>query len=414
MSTITLSLRIFSLTLLAFCMMQSSVYGMEAAAEDDANLAVVKGPHRGRMLVEGDFSLELSIFETGVPPEFRAWIRDKQQAVSPRNVTLNVTLTRLGGVNDEIAFVAQDDFLRGQMEIYEPHSFAVTINAEYQGRNYQWQYDNFEGRTAIEAEVAMTMSIETEIAGSAELIDTIESYGRLTPHPELTRNVSARFDGEIKKVHVVLGQRVKKGDPLVVIESNESLKPYTIQSPLNGIISEKTANSGEQSKGRVLLRIIDTEILSAQLSIFPLDRNRIKVGAKVILKTDQEDAKPIHAQISRLDYALQENQAVTAYVDISNDQGSLKSGQFVTAEIQVERYQVPLAVKRVGLQSFRDFTVVYAKIGNEYEVRMLTLGRADREWVEVLGGLSSGTEYVTNNSFIIKADIEKSGASHDH
>ncbi len=49
-----------------------------------------------------------------------------------------------------------------------------------------------------------------------------------------------------------------------------------------------------------------------------------------------------------------------------------------------------------------------------YEVRMLDLGRADEEWVEVLGGLKVGTEYVTENSYLIKADIEKSGASHDH
>ncbi len=38
----------------------------------------------------------------------------------------------------------------------------------------------------------------------------------------------------------------------------------------------------------------------------------------------------------------------------------------------------------------------------------------DAENVEVLGGLEPGTEYVTGNSYLIKADIEKSGASHDH
>jgi cobalt-zinc-cadmium efflux system membrane fusion protein len=45
---------------------------------------------------------------------------------------------------------------------------------------------------------------------------------------------------------------------------------------------------------------------------------------------------------------------------------------------------------------------------------MLELGREAGPWVEVLGGLEPGTEYVTENSYIIKADIEKSGASHDH
>ena len=75
---------------------------------------------------------------------------------------------------------------------------------------------------------------------------------------------------------------------------------------------------------------------------------------------------------------------------------------------------VPLAVKRSGLQGFRDFTVVFAQIGDEYEVRMLELGRQDDEWVEVLGGLEPGTRYVTTNSFLVKADIEKAGAVHEH
>ena len=86
----------------------------------------------------------------------------------------------------------------------------------------------------------------------------------------------------------------------------------------------------------------------------------------------------------------------------------------ISAEIETETRNVDLAVKRSGLQAFRDFTVVYAKVGDQYEVRMLELGQAAGEWIEVLGGLAAGTEYVTENSFIIKADIEKSGASHDH
>jgi len=75
---------------------------------------------------------------------------------------------------------------------------------------------------------------------------------------------------------------------------------------------------------------------------------------------------------------------------------------------------VPLAVKTAAIQRFRDFEVVYAKVGDTYEVRMLEIGRRTPEWTEVLGGIEAGAEYVVGNSFLIKADIEKSGASHDH
>jgi len=82
--------------------------------------------------------------------------------------------------------------------------------------------------------------------------------------------------------------------------------------------------------------------------------------------------------------------------------------------VTIAEHAVPLAVRRAGIQGFRDFQVVFARFGDTYEVRMLELGISDAEWVEVSGGLSAGTEYVTGNSFLIKADIEKSGASHDH
>ncbi|TMS64034.1 secretion protein HlyD, partial [Pseudoalteromonas sp. S1731] len=61
-------------------------------------------------------------------------------------------------------------------------------------------------------------------------------------------------------------------------------------------------------------------------------------------------------------------------------------------------YTVDMAVKAESLKGFRDFTVVYGKFEDQYEVRMLELGRKSAEWVEVLRGIPLGTEYVTTTS----------------
>ena len=112
---------------------------------------VIKGPHGGRLLESDDFTLELSIFETGVPPEFRAWASQQGQQLKPTEVDLNITLTRLSsneaGKIDNIKFKPHGDAMRGDSVIYEPHSFIVTINALHNGTKHSWQYDNFEGRT---------------------------------------------------------------------------------------------------------------------------------------------------------------------------------------------------------------------------------------------------------------------------
>jgi membrane fusion protein, heavy metal efflux system len=372
-----------------------------------------KGPHRGRMLRDGAFAIELSIFETGVPPEFRVWATNQDKLINPNSVDLHVKLTRLGDGIDDINFIAQGDFLRGDMVIYEPHSFVVNIEATHNGKTYHWQYDNLEGRTSIEQAVADAMAIKTGIAGPATIHQTIPAFGTIALPAGAERYVSARFDGEITKLHVTLGDKVKKGQTLLTVESNESLKPYLIQAPADGVISEQLANEGEQTNGRNLLKITNNSQQIAKLAVYPIDYHKVTLGTPVSLTIDGM-TESIAGQVSFIEPNVRDDQARVAWVKISNSDDLPLTGSFVKAHLEVASFDVPLAVKRTGLQGFRDFTVVYAKVGEQYEVRMLELGRQGSEWIEVLGGLNAGTEYVTENSYILKADIEKSGASHDH
>lgn len=372
-----------------------------------------KGPHGGHMLTKDGFTLELSIFESGVPPEYRVWVTDNDQPVSPDHVDLQINLTRLGNIVDNIQFMPQGDFLRGDTEIYEPHSFVVSVEAKYKGNTYVWQYDNFEGRTTILPDIAQAFHLQTSVAGSQTMKEIVALYGQIDVNPKNKNEVSARFDGVIQSVDVSLGESVKKGQILAKVESNESLNTYNIRAPIDGVITQQVANIKEQTSGRRLFTITDTSNVWASLHIFPSERERIKKGAHVTI-TPSMGGQPYQGQISFINIISNANQSVTARIELTNTDGLLIPGTHITGHVKVAEYSVPLAVKRSGLQSFRDFTVVYAQIGNEYEVRMLQLGRQDDEWVEILGGLEPGTHYVSQNSYLVKADIEKSGASHDH
>jgi cobalt-zinc-cadmium efflux system membrane fusion protein len=372
-----------------------------------------KGPHGGRSLTSGDFELELAIFERGVPPEFRAWVRKGGQPVAVADVSLQVQLARLGGRVDEISFAPADDYLRGEGVVHEPHSFEVSIEAVHEGETHTWHYESFEGRTRIASEMAQSLGVETAVAEPAVLEDTVTVYGRIRANPERVREVRARFDGVVRAVHADMGSSVAKGNRLLTIESNESLNAYSIRAPISGVVTQRNANPSEQTSGRVLLTITDVSSVWADLSVFPGDRDRIRVGnpVSIVLAAGGE---PVTGEISTVEVMAREDQSVTVRADLPNHEGRLVPGTFVTAEITVGEHEVPLAVRREGLQAFRDFTVVFAQVGDQYEVRMLELGREAGEYVEVLSGLEPGTRYVAANSYVIKADIEKSGAAHDH
>ena len=403
------------LSLVAFCCVAYGCSNGDAPGEQSAETLpddAARGPNNGRLLRDGDFQIELAIFETGVPPEYRAWPTSDGSPVAPHAVDLRVTLTRLGG-EDVIEFRPQGDFLRGHTTVYEPHSFSVAVEASYEGRLHRWSYDSFEGRTRIEPEVAAALGIETEIAGPARLVETVTLYGQIAPDTERVRQISARFDGAIQSVAVTLGQSVEQGQLLAVVENNESLQSNRITAPIAGVVTERAANAGEQTAGRRLFTIVETSTVWADLAVFPSDRQRIRPGAKATIR-GAAGGDAVETTITQINVISGANQAVTARAALDNASGALLPGTFVTADVAIAEHDVPLAVKRIGLQSFRDFTVVYAQFGDQYEVRMLDLGRQFGDWAEVLGGLEPGTRYVTEGSYVLKADVEKSGASHDH
>jgi membrane fusion protein, heavy metal efflux system len=376
-----------------------------------------RGPHRGRMLRDGSFALELQIFEDGVPPEFHVYLYQDGKPLAPAAAQVSVELHRLDGEVNRIAFAPREDYLRGDSVVQEPHSFSVVVTATAGGMSHEWKFDSFEGRTTIAAATAQAAGVRTEVAGPATIPDVLSLRGRLVPNAERVRNVSARFPGPIRSVQRSVGDYVRAGEPLAVVESNESLTNYEVTSPIDGTVIERRANPGESAAGEPLFVIADYSSLLAELTLFPRDLARVKEGQRVKLRAAEGELQA-EGRILRVSPAIDADSGLkglyVARVAVQDAERRWAPGLFVQGEVQVAAVSVPLAVKRTGLQGFRDFTVVFAQVGETYEVRMLELGRQDETWAEVLGGLKPGTRYVAENSYLIKADIEKSGASHDH
>lgn len=268
--------------------------------------------------------------------------------------------------------------------------------------------------THIEDAMAAELGIETGRVEQRDLTQTLTVYGRLTIPDYAKAEIRAPYAGSVSNLRARLGQTVQKGQVLFSVKSNESLQTYTVKAPIAGLITSQSVVAGSQTADKVLLEITNTEQLIAELQVFPLDKPKVKMGADVVFYSPHDGAKTYKAKLQDALPILNAQQAKIFRVPIENKDGFFSAGEFVKAEIVIDTFTVPLAVRTEALQSFRDFTVVYAKIGDEYEVRMLELGRRSGDWIEVLSGIEAGSEYVTGNSYLIKADIEKSGASHDH
>jgi membrane fusion protein, heavy metal efflux system len=390
----------------------------ESQAENEAK-EQERGPKGGKVFRDGDFALELTIFEQGVPPQFRIYAYENDEPINPAEVKLSIELHRLDGEVNRFAFTSQDDVLIGNGVVTEPHSFDVKMTAIHKGETHNWEFASYEGRTKISDTAAQEANVKTEIAGTGTIAQYAHLTGRITLNRNSTAQVRARFPGIVKSVKAMWGQKVKKGDVLAKVESNQSLNTFNVVSPVDGIIMERNTNVGDVAGDNALFTIADLSEVWAKFHVFPSDLATVKQDQVVHVQTlgsvKKEQSQSTKASISMLlPTADQLSQTVLAIVPLDNTNGEWRPGMIVEGDVLVSEKKVPLVVKTSALQQFRDFTVVFAKIGDTYEVRMLELGANDGEFVEVLEGLKPGTEYVTENSFLIKADIEKSGARHDH
>lgn len=380
----------------------------------EAEAEFERGPHNGRLLRDGDFAVEITIFETGVEPQFRVYPFVKDEPVAPETVQLTMALTRLGGGVDRFTFQPQGDYLRGAGIVAEPHSFDVAVSATRGGKAHAWRYQSYEGRTTITREAADAGGVKVEQAGSTEISETIDLSGRIELQPSGRGEVRAWFPGRVVSLSANVGDRVTRGQVIARVESSESLQTYSIPAPMSGVVLERPASVGGVASDNPIYVIANPSAIQAEFHVFPRDAEKVRPGQRVTIRSLGGDMTVQSAIDAFLPLTEVSTQTVTARARIPNANGFWRPGMAVEGTVATSTTMIPLAVRTSALQRFRDFTVVFARVGDTYEVRMLELGRQTPEWTEVLGGLAPGETYVTEGAFLIRADIEKSGASHDH
>ena len=193
----------------------------QASDGDSHDHSASQGPHGGKMLKEGDFELEVVIFEKGVPGHFRVYPYNNHKPVDPKEVTISVELERLGGKADKFSFKSTGEFLYSDQEIEEPHSFFIKVLADYKGEKFDWEYSQYENRLTVPPDLAKKMGFETEAVGPGTVISVVELPGEIALNADLVSHIVPRVAGVVLESRKNLGDTVHKGETIAVIDSRD-------------------------------------------------------------------------------------------------------------------------------------------------------------------------------------------------
>ena len=308
-------------------------------------------------------------------------------------------------------------------------------------------------------------NIETSIVGFGKNdLNAIKLSGKITENEEANIVQVSYFSGRIETLNISFtGEEVFKGQLLATIYSPElyaaqqelitalSLKStqpeiykavrtklklwklseiqikqietlgkvqqfFPIYATVSGTVSEKLVAQGEVvKKGQPLFKIINLNTVWANFDVYENQINRFKKGQEIAVTTNAYPSKIYKGTVDFIGPILNSNtRTVTLRVVLSNKKGMFKPGMFVEGKIKTINSKTTevIAIPSSAVLWTGKRSVVYLKATiNEsvFEIREITLGNKNGSTYEVLSGLNTGDEIVTNGTFTVDAAAQLQG-----
>lgn len=346
----------------------------------------------------------------------------------------------------------------------------------------------------LSSEQIKELGIQTKFAGPGQLSVTISTRGKIILHPDKLAHILPKISGVARGAHKNIGNLVKEGDILAIIESSEmadikasylaakekeslalslldrekrlnekkvsaeqdylnaksayqeakinvqlaeqklhafgiedeeikelsnqhnpNLRIYDIRSPIDGIVIARHITKGEFIENTTTIyEIADLSTVWIEIGIYPKDLVRVKEGQMVDISLPI-DGKISKAKIIYLSPIIQdETITAKAIAEMENSTGNWRPGSFVKVNIATENAFASIVVPKEAVQEIEGNEFIFVKVPEGFEKRQVQIGLEDNENVEILSGLSLGEEYASSKTFLLKADLSKNEAEHEH
>lgn len=250
--------------------------------------------------------------------------------------------------------------------------------------------------------------------GPGHVDDGVQLLGTVHPNGDRLAHITPRFPGIVREVKRNVGDTVPAGEVLAIVESSESLSPYELRTLIDGMVIEKHLTRGEAvDRDKQAFVIADLSSVWVELSIYQRDLDRVRVGETVRVRAGEQGPQA-EGTIAYITPGVDEStRTATARVVLPNPEGRWRLGAFVEA-YAVSPHAAALVVPNAAIQTLEGKPVVFVAKDNHVGGRPVTLGHRGETLVEVLSGLEGGERVAVTNSFLLKAELGKGEAEHEH
>lgn len=197
-------------------------------------------------------------------------------------------------------------------------------------------------------------------------------------------------------------------------EKDTDYSRYEIKAPFAGAVIEKHITLGEVvSPDTSCFVLADLSNVWIDVTVYPQDVAHIAIGRPI-----EVTAAGLRAQRGEVTYVSPKIEEGTrtgmARVVLPNPDHRWRPGMFVRADLVVSDEDAAIVVPNAAIQTIENQTVVFVEEHDEFKRRPVLVGRNAGSRSEIVKGLDAGERYAASGTFILKAELGKAEAEHEH
>jgi RND family efflux transporter MFP subunit len=172
--------------------------------------------------------------------------------------------------------------------------------------------------------------------------------------------------------------------------ARQQLADTVVYAPLDGVVQEKKASDGEYlAAGAPVANIVRIDPLRLRVDVPERESHTVRMGQSVRV-TMEGDEQPYLGYIKRLSPTISEqNRVLSVEADVRNN-GRLRPGAFVKAEIVTNQTNTAITIPANALVTFAGIDKVIIVENGKAAEKSVTVGRRGDNWIEIKSGVNVG------------------------
>jgi RND family efflux transporter MFP subunit len=176
--------------------------------------------------------------------------------------------------------------------------------------------------------------------------------------------------------------------------AKQQLADTVVYAPMDGVVQEKKSSSGEYlAAGAPVVDIVKMDPLRLRVDVPERDSHNVRLGQSVRVSLEGDPVSYL-GYIKRLSPTISEqNRVLSVEADVRNN-GQLRPGAFVKAEIVTNQTSTAVTVPSTALVTFAGIDKVIIVENGKAVEKAVTVGRRGDNWIEIKAGLNLGQTVV--------------------